>query len=177
MTFLNAFFSFSSIYPSNQVNVIKEKDIKRAQALCVILNSSLFFSQFFLLKEESTGRYIDIRFYDLAEMYLSPSDKYIEPLRKVFLKFADKKFPALRNQFDKNFEQRYRAFWAKERGNTQSEFISRILDKPINPSSIRIDFDYEVCQTLDIPVTKEELMQIYEAFTYEMIIIRGLKRD
>lgn len=174
-TYLNAFFSQSVLSPSNQVNVIAEDDLERARAVCALLNSALFFANFFLLKEESTGRYIDIRFYDLYEMNLFPSDELIKRLAQVFNKYATKQFPSLRNQFDQNFDQRYKAFWDRERrGRIHTPSV---LEQPVKPAAIRLNFDLDVCQAVGVPVAPEDLIQLYEIFVKEMILVRGLTRD
>jgi len=176
-TSLIAFFSEQAIFPSNQLNIIVEPDIERAQAVCALLNSVLFLAQFFLLKEESTGRYIDIRFYDLYEMNLCPLDSTISPLVKVFKEYDDIEFPPLRNQFDENFEERYQEFWEARRRQSQQQRLWTILDQPIQPSSVRISFDLAICQALNIPISRDELIQLYNCFVNEMITIRGLRRD
>lgn len=112
-THLIAFFSEEPFSTSNVLNVVKENDEKTAKAFCVLLNSIVFLSQFFLLKEETTGRYINIRFYDFYEMNIFPNKKKIEALASVFNQFAEKEFPPIREQLDINFESRYGAFWSK----------------------------------------------------------------
>ncbi len=72
-THLMAFFSSRPISASNVLNIIMEDDQERAKAVCAVLNSSLFWAHFFLLKEESTGRYINIRFYDMHQMPIFPT--------------------------------------------------------------------------------------------------------
>lgn len=67
-------------------------------------------AQIFLLKEESTGRYIDIRLYDLREMNLVPPNDSIESLATVFDKYSKINFPSLREQFDESFDRRYKEF-------------------------------------------------------------------
>ena len=175
-TYLNAFYSDFEISPSNQVNVILECDSERAKAVCTLLNSILFFSQFFLLKEESTGRYIDIRFYDLEQMRLYPDGKNIKELIKVFNSYADFEFPALRYQFDGNFDQRYEEFWENHKGNNQKKIFS-VLDKPIEPADVRFEFDLAVCKAIGLNMTKKDLIELYVIIVREMIIIKGLKRD
>lgn len=174
-TFLTSFFSRIAIAPSDQLNIALEDNIERARAVCALLNSALFFANFFLLKEESTGRYVDIRLYDLYEMNLFPSDKLIKRLAQVFKKYATKQFPPLRNQFDQNFDQRYKAFWDRERrGRIHARSV---LEQPVKPAAIRLDFDLDVCQAIGVPVTPEDLIQLYEIFVKEMILVRGLTRD
>jgi len=175
-TCLNAFFSASIISPSNQVSVISENDPNKAKAVCASLNSILFFAQFFLLKEESTGRYIDIRFYDLDQMCLYPDEKNVKALVKVFDAYAKSEFPALRYQFDKNFDQRYAEFWEKQEGNNQKKLFA-VLDKPIEPADIRVEFDLAVCKAIGLNMIKIDLMELYEIIVREMIITKGLKRD
>ncbi|NLI98541.1 N-6 DNA methylase [bacterium] len=173
-----AFFAARRFSPSDQLNVILEENSNRAQAICAVLNSIIFHGQFFLLKEESTGRYVDIRLYDLEEMRLIPSDKTINLLVNVFRKYGQIEFPALSKQFDRNFSERYEEFWDRERlrkGNQQR--LWTYLDKPINPFPDRLKFDLAVCKALGVPVTKEELLSLYEIIVKEMILIKGLKRD
>jgi len=174
-TYLNAFFSQSALSPSNQVNVIIENDLERARAVCALLNSVLFFANFFLLKEESTGRYIDIRFYDLYEMRLFPPDALIKRLSRVFKKYAQVQFPPLRNQFDEHFDQRYKAFWDRERrGHTRARSV---LEQPVKPADSRLNFDLDICRAIGVPITRDDLLELYEIFVNEMILVRGLTRD
>ncbi|MCS6936701.1 MAG: N-6 DNA methylase [Candidatus Bipolaricaulota bacterium] len=174
-TYLSAFLSQSALAPSNQVNVIAEDNLERARAVCALLNSALFFANFFLLKEESTGRYIDIRFYDLYEMNLFPPDSLIKPLAQVFEKYATKPFPPLRNQFDQSFDQRYEAFWDRERrGRIHTRSV---WEQPVKPAAVRLKLDLDVCQALGVPITRDDLIQLYEIFVKEMILVRGLTRD
>jgi len=175
-TYLNAFFSDISISPSNQLNVIVEKNVDRAKAVCALLNSIIFFAQFFLLKEESTGRYINIRFYDLAQMPLYPPDSLVGLLSRVFNDIRNRNFPALRCQFDQNFDQRYEEFWEKDRGNQQKRMF-RVLGKPVEPSAVRLDLDLKVCNAIGINVKEEDLIKVYEVLVKEMIVIRRLTRD
>jgi len=159
------------------MNVILEKNRKVAQAICVILNSSIFFSQFFMLKEESTGTYINIRFYDLYQMKLYPKRKYINDLVKIYQKFKNRSFPALRNQFDYNFDERYMEFWKKEEGISEAKLFGNILDKDIEPSPDRLEFDLEICGALGIRIDRKELLNLYHIFVKEMIITRHLIKE
>lgn len=174
-THLNAFFSQYPVSPSNQLNVIKEPNSNIAMAVCAILNSVIFFSQFFLLKEESTGRYINIRFYDLDLMKFYPSEKYVSKLVKVFNRYSRLQFPTLRKQFDTQFDERYEEYWEGERGDQERLFS--VIGKETSPSDIRLSFDLDVCKALEIPINKKELIKIYDVLVKEMIITRGLKRD
>ncbi|MEW6201815.1 MAG: SAM-dependent DNA methyltransferase, partial [bacterium] len=176
-TFLNSFFSNELFSPSNQVNVIIEEDPKKAQTLCVILNSSVFFANFFLLKEESTGRFIDIRFYDLYEMKIFPSESDISSLVKVFKKYGKVKFPPLRNQFDIHFDERYKEFWEKEKSQVYQQRLFSVLGQLIQPSPERLNLDLDVCKALNIKISKDDLIKLYAVFVKEMIIIRHLTRD
>jgi len=42
---------------------------------------------------------------------------------------------------------------------------------------VSIDFDLNVCKALGIPVSRDELCNIYKVIIEEMIITRGLTRD
>lgn len=174
-TYLNAFFSPITIAPSDQLNTVIEEDLDRARAVCVLFNSACFFANFFLLKEESTGRYIDIRLYDLDAMALFPPDAIIKSLDKVFKKYAKVQFSSLRNQFDEHFDQRYEAFWGHERRERMHP--REILEQPIKPAATRLNFDLDVCQAIGVPISREGLIQLYEVFIKEMILVRGLTRD
>jgi hypothetical protein len=174
-TYLAAFFSEDLISPSNMLNVVIEPNLDKAKAVSVILNSSLFLVQFFLLKEETTGRYINVRFYDLYEMNLYPEDKVIPDLVKVFDKYSQIEFPSLREQLDTNFDQRYKDFWSLQRRGQPSLFS--VLKNPVEPSDIRLKFDMDICKALGVEVTPEELIAVYGTIIKEMILTRGLTRD
>jgi hypothetical protein len=174
-TYLTAFFSETPLSPSNQLNVIAEPDAERAKAVCVLLNSTVFLAQFFLLKEESTGRYIDIRFYDLEEMAMYPSDSVARRLSTVFDDFSGAVFPALRDQLDARFDERYAEFWDFEREGQSRIF--RVTEEPVQCSSVRLAFDKAICLALDVHVTDDQLREIYKILVEEMIVTRGLQRD
>jgi len=175
-TKLVAFVSDVLLAPSNSVNVVNETDLKTAKAVCVLMNSVLFFSQFFLLKEESTGRYINVRFYDLHEMTLYPRAEDIPSLAAVHDKYAHVAFPALREQFDVNFSDRYNEFWESRTGSVQQRLWS-VLKKGVVPSPVRLALDLDVCKTLQIDVSEEDLLGVYGIFVKEMMITRRLTSD
>ncbi|MDQ3803766.1 MAG: SAM-dependent methyltransferase [Acidobacteriota bacterium] len=175
-TNLFAFVSDTPISPSNQVNVVRESDLAVGRAIVTIINSAIFLSQFFLLKEESTGRYIDIRFYDMEEMLLKPSRRAIERLQSVYETFSNEMFPSLRNQLDAHFESRYDEFW-EVRNQTSQQRLWSALGEEIRPADIRLNFDKEVCRALGVRVTKPELINLYRAIVNEMIITRHLTSD
>jgi hypothetical protein len=173
---LIAFFSSEEMAPSDQVNLIMEPDPQKAKALCVTINSIVFLSQFFSSKEESTGRFVHIRVYDLQQAFLVPLTEFVKPLNLVFEEFADSKFLSLRQQFDRNFDKRYEEFWEKQRGNNQRESFA-VLDKPVEPADVRVELDLAVCNAIGLDMTKKDLIELYEIIVREMIIIKGLKRD
>jgi type I restriction-modification system DNA methylase subunit len=174
---LIAFFSSQPMAPSDQFNIIDEPNLHKARSLCAVFNSIIFLGQFFSSKEESTGRFINIRVYDLEQMILIPSVEFIKPLSAVFKKFSKIKFPSLRHQFDQNFDERYEEFWEKQRGNNHQRKLFSVLDKPIEPADVRVNFDLAVCKTIGLDMTKKDLMELYEIIVHEMIITKGLKRD
>jgi hypothetical protein len=156
------------------LNVIRERDLDTAKAVCALLNSALFLAQFFLLKEETTGRYINIRFYDLHQMPLYPAQKAVRHLAQVFDRFAETEFPALRHQLDEGFDGRYEELWKRQRtGQLPLGFLAR----RIRPSAVRLEFDQAVCRALGTPVAPRELTRLYTAIVNEMVITRGLQRD
>jgi hypothetical protein len=156
--------------------VIRETNANRAKALCAILNSVIFLANFFLLKQESTGRYIDIRFYDLEEMLLYPTDESVGSLVRVFDQYNNTPFPALIYQFDKNFDARYDEFCERANPSNQQQRLS-VLDTPISPAPERLSFDLAVCEALGVSVSEDELKRLYSIFVDEMMLIKQLARD
>lgn len=175
-TCLTAFMSDTPFSPSNVLNVILEPSVERAKALCTILNSCIFLAQFFLLKEETTGHYIDVRFYDLAEMLLVPDDSVVSSLVRVFEQFGNVEFPALCDQLDQDFEGRYQEFWQKQHGSPQLRLFS-LTEQPLRPAPVRLAFDMEVCAALGVDMTEAGLKELYSVIVQEMIVTRGLQRD
>jgi len=174
-TYLMAFVSNDIISPSNMLNVVKEPNPRKAKAVATLLNSALFLAKFFLLKEETTGRYINVRFYDLYETKLFPKEAVMDNLVKVYNTYSLLEFPSLREQLDKNFDQRYEEFWRIRRHDQPSLFS--VLNKPVEPSEIRLNFDLDICKALGVESTKDELISVYGTLVKEMIITRGLTRD
>ena len=173
-TNLIAFFSEEPFFASNVLNIVKEDDEETAKAFCALMNSIIFLAQFFLLKEETTGRYINIRFYDFYEMSIFPERTKIKALATVFDAFAHEQFPSLREQLDKDFDARYDAFWLETKKKQKTLFS---VAGKVSPSEIRADFDIAICNALGISITKEELLDLYKVLVQEMIVTRGLTRD
>nr|MDO8100094.1 N-6 DNA methylase [Candidatus Njordarchaeota archaeon] len=173
-TYLFSFFSEKPFSPSNVLNVVDESDADVAKTVCVLLNSALFLSQFFLIKEETTGRYINLRFYDFYEMEIFPKKEKVKELVKVFHEFSNRRFPSLREQLDRNFDERYESFWLATRKGQKGAFDLR---EQVDPSKVRLEFDLSVCRALGVPVSREELLTLYGAIVEEMIMTRGLTRD
>lgn len=174
-TYLTAFVSSSEISPSNMMTVVRERDLNRAKAVAALMNSGLFFSQFFLLKEETTGRYINLRFYDLDQMNLYPVPEHVAALVRVFDTYGDREFPSLREQFDQEFDVRYREFWEMRR--TGQRTLLSVLSQPVRPATIRLEFDLAVCNALGVAMDAESLTAVYDVIVKEMIVTRGLTRD
>jgi hypothetical protein len=177
-TNLVAFYSDEPIHPSNVLNVINEPSPDRGRALCAVLNSVVFLGQFFLSKEETTGRYINIRFYDLLGMDIYPSDDVVEPLVEVYEKYKEEVFPALREQLDQRFDARYDEFRQQRSEKAdQLSLLDSVLDEPIEPDELRLNFDMDVCEALGSPVTEEDLSQVYECIVKEMLITQHLSKE
>jgi len=172
---LVAFYSEEPLYPSNQMNVVLEEDPTRAKALCALLNSAVFLAQFLLLKEESTGRYINIRFYDLEAMRLAPSPRAVPGLAGVFDRFSEREFPPLRYQLDSSFDERYRELQIVERRKQLT--LPPILGTQVRPADVRLAFDLAVCRALGVRVTRKDLLGLYSIIVQEMMLTQGLKRD
>jgi hypothetical protein len=175
-TCLVGFCSARSFSPSDQLNTISLDD-PHAAAVCALLNSLVFFAQLFLSMEESTGRYIDIRLYDLLEMRLLPDEDALAALADLLHAYRHVRFPGLRHQFDANFDLRYTEFWERHRQPAHQARLWTTLDRPVQPWPPRLQFDLEVCRALGAPVSRDELVQLYGMLVEDMIIIRGLKKD
>ena len=106
-------------------------------------------------------------------MKLYPTEEQVEKLVKVYEKFKDIEFPSLTKQLDEHFEERYKQFWAKERG--KQETLTELPD--IKPNKLRYDYDMAVARALGVDITEEDLIRAYQAIVNDMIITRGLKRD
>jgi hypothetical protein len=176
-THMTAFYSDEPFCPSNQLNVVNEEDPTRAKAMCCILNSCLFWSQFFLLKEESTGRNVDVRFYDLYEMALVPDKKYIPALASIYENFKDTQFAAVSSQLDANFEARYKEFWKREDSEAKQDWLWSTLNEPVEPSETRLEFDKAVCAALELDISESQTLRLYAAIVQEMLLTRRLSKD
>jgi hypothetical protein len=172
-----AFYCSSQISASDQFNIFAKAEPMTAKALCTLLNSCLFFAQFFLLKEESTGRFINVRVYDLEQMVIFPNEDQVKKLVPVFEEFARAKFPSIGEQFDANFSQRYDEFWEKEKSNASQTALWPVLGTPVRPANVRLEFDTAICDALGKKVEKAELIELYGIFVQEMILTRGLTKD
>jgi len=174
---LFAFYSDSLLLPSNQFKTVRLPDLTSAKAVCTLFNSVVFLAQFMILKEESTGRFVHFQATDFQEVALIPNGEKRLALADLFDKYGEAKFPPLRNQFDASFDERYDEFWERERGQSVQQRLWSFLDQPIQPSRQRLNLDLAVCQALGVPISANELIQLYEVFVNEMIMIRGLTRD
>lgn len=174
-THLSAHFSAELFSTSNQLNVVRERDPRRAKALCALLNSALFWSYFFLLKEESTGRYINVRFYDLAAMALLPRAGQLAALGEVFEAFGRVVLPSLREQFDQRFDERYADFWSRQaRSGHQLPLFE--VGAP-DPHPTRLALDLAIADALGVAISEDTIRSLYQAIIAEMIITRGLTSD
>ncbi len=174
-TNLIAFFSEDIFSPSNVLNVVRAASVEEAKAICVTLNSVLFLANFFLAKEDATGRYINVRFYDLYGMDLYPLGAAVKALVGVFEKFRERTFPSLSDQLDEEFEARYQQYWSRERGGQPA--LLDLEREPVRPSAVRVEFDEAVLAALGIELPEDELIEIYSCIVREMILTRGLRRD
>jgi len=171
---LLAFFSQRQIIVSDLFHAINEHDNNVVKALTVLFNSIFFIAQFFNFKEETTGRYTELRQNDLHNMKLFPTREQVSELVKVFEKYRNEVFPPLCVQFDTNFEARYKKYWAKERRG-QETLIE--LAPTVIPHQLRLNFDIDVIKAVRANISKEDLLKAYEAITEEMVITKGLKKD
>ncbi len=115
-----AFCSRMPFSPSDMLRVVRERDETMARAFCAVANSVVFWAQFFLLKEQTNGRFINITSNDLHQMHLVPEASCVGKLVDVYDRYAKTDFPALRDQFDSEFDARYAEFWQGERKQQQT---------------------------------------------------------
>jgi len=170
---LLAFNSQQQLIVSALFNVIDEKDENVRKAVTVLLNSIFSLAYVFAGKEETTGRYIDIRQHDLYGMKLFPDKEQVKELAKVYEKYKDGVFPSLREQLDTHFDSRYKVFWTKERRKQEP-----LIPPPqMKPHPLRLEFDLEIIKSVGSNLTKEDVLRAYEAIVWDMIITRGLRKD
>ncbi len=145
-----AYCSTVTFYPSNQLEVVHVKNNEEAKIECLYFNSSLFFVQFMLNKEESTGRRVDIRISDLINIYGLKLDAITEKEKKDLLAMyegmSNKEFPSLLEQYKQHFEDK----------------------KKIDKALFKI---------LGISVSEEELDNVYNVIYEEMIRIKSFSRE
>jgi len=170
---LIAFYSQKPLVLANLFHIINEQDEDVAKAVIVILNSIFFLTYFFNLKEETTGRYTELRHYDLYDMRLYPPEKCVKQLVEIYEKYKDVEFPALREQLDIYFDIRYNRFWGMERRGQET----LVEPPPVTPHQLRLEFDMDVVKAVGANLSKEDLLKAYEAIIWDMIITRGLRRD
>ncbi|MEM2056989.1 MAG: hypothetical protein QXO76_01855 [Thermoproteota archaeon] len=170
---LIAFCSQKPLVFSDTLHAINEGNENIAKAIVILLNSIFFLASFFQTKEESTGRYINIRQYDLFGTKLYPSPEQVNKLVNVYEKYKEIDFPPLRDQIDKRFNERYKSFWNLEKEG-QKTLIP--LDE-VKPHELRLKFDMDVIKAVGAKLTEKEVIEAYKAIAEDMIITRGLKKD
>jgi type I restriction-modification system DNA methylase subunit len=173
----HSLLAFNSSYPiiaADVFRVINEPDENKRKAIVVLLNSIFSLSYIFCGKEETTGRYIDVRDSELYQMRLYPRQDQVEKLVKIYEKYKDVEFPPLRMQLDVNYITRYKSFWAREE---KGQAILSPLPQTVKPYKDRIEFDLEVARSVDANLTKDDIIRAYEAIVWDMIITRRLRKD
>ncbi|MDI9642122.1 MAG: N-6 DNA methylase [Archaeoglobales archaeon] len=170
---LIAHYSNHPIILANVFHVVGENEIERCKALVVLLNSIFFLAYFFNIKEETTGRYTELRHYDLDYMKLCPKKDHIKKLAEIYDKYCKKDFPPLREQMDLHFEERYEWFWLLEKEDRED----LTQPPPIETNPLRLEFDLAVIEAVGARLADGDLKKAYEAIVWDMIITRGLSRD
>ncbi|NPV30470.1 MAG: N-6 DNA methylase [Firmicutes bacterium] len=171
--YLVAFVSPEPLSPANTLHATAERDLERAKAVAVLLNSAFFWAWFFLLKEESTGRWINLRHHDLYEMTLYPREEQIPALSAVFDEFAEVSFLAFIYQVDQDFDRKYQSYRDSVPRRAEPDFtVAEFI-----PAEVRLAFDKAVVASLNLPVTEDELLEIYRILAKEMIVTKALARD
>jgi type I restriction-modification system DNA methylase subunit len=172
-TSLLSFYADKSFVPTDVFHAIHTPSNSVAKALAAICNSVIFLAQWFLGKEETGGRYIDLRLYDLEKFKLLPPEDKIEAVAEIFDDFSSTEFPPLTHQLDVNFSEHYEAFWSARR-KLQAAMFGKL---PYEPDADRLAFDQKVCSALGIQVSDTVIRDVYMAIVKEMIITRGLRKD
>ncbi|RLG75563.1 MAG: SAM-dependent DNA methyltransferase, partial [Thermoprotei archaeon] len=170
---LIAFHSDIPLILSDLFHVISESDSDYGKAVTVLLNSIFALAYLFYMKEETTGRYTELRQHDLYKMRLYPTREQAKRLASIYEKYKDKRFPSLREQLDVYFDERYQSFWVQERKS------QKILQPPppLKPHDLRLKFDMDVIKAVGANLSEEELLNAYKAIVWDMIVTRGLRRD
>ncbi len=52
-----------------------------------------------------------------------------------------------------------------------------ISPPPIEPHPLRLEFDMEVVKAIGASLSKNDILKVYEAIIWDMIITRGLRKD
>jgi hypothetical protein len=86
------------------LHAIGETNDEVRKALTVLLNSVFSLAYIFSGKEETTGRYMDIRHHDLYIMRLYPRKDHVKKLAQIYDKYCRVEFPPLREQLDKHYD-------------------------------------------------------------------------
>lgn len=92
---------------------------------------------------------------------------------KVYDKYKDVEFLALREQLDVHFDERHEWFW--RRGREGREVLKE--PPPVELHPLRLEFDIDVIKAVEADLTEEGLRKTYKAIVRDMIVIRGLSRD
>jgi len=170
---LLACYSDTPLVLANLFHAVNESDSKHAKALVTLFNSIFFLAYLFDTKEETTGRWIHLRHQDLYRMRLYPkTHEQIERLVDVYEKFKSTKFPALREQLDGHFDDRYEWFWDRKRKKGQKQ-----PPPDIEPHELRLEFDKDVVKAVGADLSDEDILNAYRAIVWDMIVTRGLRRD
>ena len=102
-----AFYSDIAFAPSDQGKLLKVKNKNAAKILSLSLNSILSLLQLFMYKEESTGRWLDIRTTDLVQTYILNFERLNETdtteLLQLFDELKSVQFPGYRQQLKERF--------------------------------------------------------------------------
>lgn len=147
-----AYYSERLFAPSDLVKIIKIRGDEEARIIALSLNSVVSLLQLFMHKEESTGRWLDIRTSDLLKVDVlnttQLSQKEKTTLLTLFEELKSIEFPSYRQQLSERF-------WARVKLDTT---ILGILG-----------FSSQEAQ--------EMLPKIYDIIYYEMMKIRRLTKD
>ena len=147
-----AYYSERLFAPSDLVKIIKTKNDDEARIVSLSLNSVLSLLQLFMHKEESTGRWLDIRISDLLQVDVLNTAQLTQKEKTTLLVLFDElksvEFPSYRQQLGERF-------WARVK-----------LDKTILGI---LGFSSQEAE--------EMLPKIYDIIYYEMMKIRRLTKD
>jgi len=147
-----AFYSDRPYAPSDQMKVVRVHNQDDAKIMALTMNSTPFLLELFMFKEETTGRYLNIRIEDLTSTHVLDPEQLTKMqkirLLQLFDELGKTEFPGFRQQFKQRFHG-------------------------------RVELDNEILRVLGLSTEeiKRLLPKLYDMLYEEMMKIRSLRKD